>query len=278
MTYRTVMVGLDGAPTCAARTEVAIHLAQDFDAHLIGVAPTGLVDLPAAPGAAALLGVHATSAWLLLIEQAEEAAGNFRARCEAARLPSFEAITDEGPVATSLAGRAHCTDLLVMSQPDPTRAGHRHELSTLEQVLLHGARPTLLVPCTHHGPLRMRRMLIGWDESREAVRAMTDALPLLRRAQQVLLAHWRHEPDGGRALQRLHSMHQWLAFQGVDAQPQDLVTTLPIGEAMLSAACDLDTDLIVMGAYSHPRWSELLFGGTSSALLSTMTVPVLMSH
>ena len=278
MTYRTVMVGLDGAPTCAARTEVAIHLAQDFDAHLIGIAPTGMVDLPTAPGAAALLGDYAASAWPLLIEKAEEAADPFRARGEAARLPSVEAVTDEGPVAASLASRAHCTDLLVMSQPDPAQAGYRYELSTLEQVLLHGARPTLLVPYTHHGPLRMRRMLIGWDESREAVRAMTDALPLLRRAQQVTLAHWRHDPDSGRVLQRLHSVHQWLAFQGVEAQPQDLVTSLPIGEAMLSAACDLDTDLIVMGAYSHPRWSEFLFGGASRTLLGAMTVPVLMSH
>ena len=278
MTYRTVMVGLDGAPTCAARTEVAIHLAQDFDAHLIGIAPTGMVDLPTAPGAAALLGDYAASAWPLLIEKAEEAADQFRARCEAARLPSFEAVTDEGPVAASLASRAHCTDLLVMSQPDPAQAGYRYELSTLEQVLLHGARPTLLVPYRHKGPLRMRRMLIVWDDSGESVRAMTDALPLLRRAQQVTLAHWRHDPDSGRVLQRLHSVHQWLAFHGVEAQPQDLVTSLPIGEAMLSAACDLDTDLIVMGAYSHPRWSEFLFGGASRTLLGAMTVPVLMSH
>ena len=187
MTYRTVMVGLDGAPTCAARTEVAIHLAQDFDAHLIGIAPTGMVDLPTAPGAAALLGDYAASAWPLLIEKAEEAADQFRARCEAARLPSFEAVTDEGPVAASLASRAHCTDLLVMSQPDPAQAGYRYELSTLEQVLLHGARPTLLVPYTHHGPLRMRRMLIGWDESREAVRAMLDlnAVAVARRLSHL---------------------------------------------------------------------------------------------
>lgn len=278
MTYRTVMVGLDAAPTCAARVDVAIALARDFDAHLVGVAPTGMVDLPAAPEAAAALGDYAAAAWELLIAAAGDAANRFRGRCHAANLASYEALTDQAPVAASIARHAHCADLLVMSQPDPDQRGHRQDRATLEQVLMHAARPTLVVPYTHRGALRMRRMLVGWDESRESIRAMTDALPLLRRAQQVLLAHWRHAPDGGRAMDRLHSLHQWLAFQGVEAQPQDLVTTLPIGEAMLSAASDAATDLIVMGAYSHSRWTEHVFGGTSRTLLDAMTVPVLMSH
>lgn len=290
MTYRTVMVALDASPACAARVEVAIGLAKDFDAHLIGLAPTGLVDPPSEPEAAAVLVEYGPSAWALLMEAAESAAGDFRQRCVAARLTSFEAVAEQAAVAPCIAERAHCADLLVMSQPDPDRPGHRQDRSVLEQVLMHSARPVLVVPYTHQGPLRWQQMLIGWDDSRESVRAMTDALPLLRRAQKVLLATWhRTQGDAGstlglqgrdqeRSMQRMHSMRQWLAFQGVEAQPQDWVTPLPIGEAMLSAAADLSTDLIVMGAYSHPRWTEMLFGGASSTLLDAMTVPVLMSH
>lgn len=290
MTYRTVMVALDGSPSCAARVEVAIGLAKDFDAHLIGLAPTGLLDPPSEPEAAAVLMESGPSAWAQLMEAAEATAGEFRARCVASRLASFEAVAEQAAVANCIAERAHCADLLVMSQPDPDQAGHRQDRSVLEQVLMHSARPVLVVPYTHRGPLRWQQMLIGWDDSRESVRAMTDALPMLRRAQKVLLATWRHaQPDAGadlglqgrgleRSMQRMHSMRQWLAFQGVEAQPQDLVTTLPVGEAMLSAAADLSTDLIVMGAYSHPRWTERLFGGASSTLLEAMTVPVLMSH
>lgn len=63
MTYRTLMVALDGLPTCAARIDLALALARDFDAHLIGIAPTGMVDLPATPEAAAALGDYASSAW-----------------------------------------------------------------------------------------------------------------------------------------------------------------------------------------------------------------------
>ncbi|WAC75674.1 universal stress protein [Roseateles sp. SL47] len=278
MTYRTVMVALDGSPASTARVDVAIGLAQDFDAHLIGVAPTGWVDPPVDPSAAASLVEYGPSAWELLIDAAEAAADEFRLRCQASRLPSFEAMADQAAVASSLADRAHCADLLVMSQPDPDQPGHRQDRAALEQVLLHSARPVLVVPYTHQGPMRWQQMLVGWDESREAVRAMTDALPLLRKAEKVLLAHWRQDPDGGRVLQRLHSMRQWLAFQGVEAQPQDLVTRLAVGEAMLSAAADSGTDLIVMGAYSHARWAEVLFGGASRTLLDAMTVPVLMSH
>ncbi|MBB3193909.1 universal stress protein [Roseateles terrae] len=300
MTYRTVMVALDGSPSCAARVDVAIGLAQDFDAHLIGLAPTGLLEPPCEPEAAAVLVESGPSAWAMLMEAAETAATDFRGRCLASRLNSFEAVAEQADVASCFAERAHCVDLLVMSQPDPDHPGHRHDRRVLEQVLLHSARPVLLVPYTHRGPLQWQQMLIGWDDSRESVRAMTDALPLLRRAQKVQLAHWRRvgeagegrgeSLDGGRggvgetlnadarSLQRMHSMRQWLAFQGVEAQLQDLVTRLPVGEAMLSAAADLSTDLIVMGAYSHPRWTEALFGGASSTLLDAMTVPVLMSH
>lgn len=290
MTYRTVMVALDGSPACSARVDVAIGLAKDFDAHLIGLAPTGLVEAPSEPEAAAVLVESGPSAWGLLMEAAEAAATAFRQHCVASRLTSFEAVAEQASVANCIAERAHCADLLVMSQPDPDQPGHRQDRIVLEQVLMHSARPVLVVPYTHQGPLRWQQMLIGWDDSRESVRAMTDALPLLRRAQKVLLATWhRGQGEAGeewaeagrgleRSLRRMHSMRQWLAFQGVEAQPQDMVTTLPVGEAMLSAAADLSTDLIVMGAYSHPRWTEMLFGGASSTLLDAMTVPVLMSH
>ncbi|MBO9685681.1 MAG: universal stress protein [Mitsuaria chitosanitabida] len=278
MTYRTLMVGLDASPTRFARTDLAIALARDFDAHLIGVAPTGLVDLPSAPEAAAVLGDDAATAWELLVEQAQSAATEFHQRCKTAGLRSFEALVDRAPHAPSFITHAHCADLLVMSQPDPAHSGHRQDRAVLEQVLMHSARPTLVAPYVQRGALGMDRILVGWDESREAVRAMTDALPLLRRAAAVNLVHWHHGGEAVHVRQQMHGLRQWLAFQGVDVREQVSSTSASVGEAMLSAACDSEVDLIVMGAYGHPRWSEHLFGGTSRTLLDAMTVPVLMAH
>lgn len=277
MTYRSMLVALDTTPGNAPRAEIAIALAKEFEAHLIGLAPTDSVDLQGLHAAAALDDYVARSSAAML-DQARELAHQFHHRCEAAALPSFEALADKSPAPSSLAGYAQCTDLLIMSQPDPSLPDYRQHLADLEQVLLDCARPALLIPYTHREPLRVRRALLAWDGSRESVRAMTDALPLLRRAERVALMHWRSNTDDKRPLERLACMQQWLAFQGVDAEPHDEMTTLAVGDALLNAASDMGADLIVMGAYGHARWAERLFGGVSKMLLQSMTVPVLMSH
>lgn len=277
MTYRSLLVALDALPANPARTHIAIALAKAFGAHLIGLAPTAALDLQALQAAAAM-DDYAARAGATLLAQARDIAQRFHERFEAAGLASFEALADPSPAAESLARHAQCTDLLVMSQPDPSLPGHRQQLAELEQVLLACSRPVLLIPYTHLEPLHLRRVLLAWDGSPESVRAMTDALPLLRRAGKVALMHWRSEADAQRPLEFMACLRQWLAFQGVDAEVHDEVTPLAVGDALLNAASDRGADLIVMGAYGHARWTERLFGGVSRTLLASMTVPVLMSH
>lgn len=277
MTYRSMLVALDATPANAARADIAIDLAQAYEAHLIGLAPTPYVEPPTLSSAAALADDVARRASGALA-QARELARHFHHRCEAAGLGSFEALADERPAVESLPARAQCADLLVLSQPDPSQPAYRAQLADLVQVLLHCARPVLLVPHTRREPVRARRAMVTWDGSRESVRAMTDALPLLRRAERVTLMHWRGPGEDPRVPVQLQGLRQWLAFQGVEAEVHDEVTTLAVGDALLNGAVDQGADLIVMGAYGHSRWAERLFGGVSRALLQTMTAPVLMSH
>jgi len=277
MTYRSMLVALDATPANAARADAAIALAKAFESHLIGLAPTAFAETPALQAAAAMYD-YASREMAELLAQARDLAQHFHNRCEAAGLQSFEAVADKLPAAESLATHAQCADLLVMSQPDPSLPGHRERLADLEQVLMRSARPVLLIPYTRREPIATRRALVAWDGSRESIRAMTDALPLLRRAESVALMHWRSPSDDKRPLERLDCLCQWLAFQGVDADPHDEVTTLAVGDALLNATSDLGADLIVMGAYGHARWAERLFGGVSRSLLQAMTAPVLMSH
>lgn len=277
MSYRSLLVALDATPANPARVSIAIALAREFEAHLIGLAPSATVELQALQAAAAM-DDYVSGACATLLAQAQALAQNFHQRCGAAGLPSFEALADQTPAAQSLARHAQCTDLLIMSQTDPSLPDHRQHAAALEQVLLRCVRPVLLIPYTHREPLRTRRVLLAWDGSRESVRAMTDALPLLRRADNVWLMHWRHDAEGQAPAERLVCQRQWLALHGVDAIVREEVTTLPIGDALLNAASDTGADLIVMGAYGHARWAERLFGGVSRKLLESMTVPVLMSH
>lgn len=277
MTYRSILVALDATPANGARTAIAIALARQFDAHLIGLAPTAALDAQVMQTAAAMADAAAAASERLL-DEAMAIAQAFRKRCTAEALPSFEALADPSPASTSLVLRAQCADLLIMSQPDPALPGHRLQAAELEEVLLSCAKPVLLIPYTHREPVGTRRVLVAWDGSPESVRAMTDALPLLRRAAQVTVMHWRREAQGSAPLAHLAGIRQWLAFQGVDAEVRDEVTTLAFGDALLNAASDTGADLIVMGAYGHARWTERLFGGVSRTLLASMTAPVLMSH
>jgi nucleotide-binding universal stress UspA family protein len=163
-------------------------------------------------------------------------------------------------------------------------------------VVLHSARPTLILPCVSavsavsavneasaaRDTARFDRIgtqvLVAWDDSREAARAIADALPLLRRAARVQVISWHEADDGGAAAARLDALRRWLMWQGVVAEVQADTTPIDIADTMLSRAADMNADLLVMGAYGHARWAEWALGGATRGMLESMTVPVLMSH
>ncbi|MEO5695743.1 MAG: universal stress protein [Burkholderiaceae bacterium] len=280
MTYRSLLVLLDRDPLCAERTAVAIRLAKSLDCHLVGVAPTGLIDMPASPEAAASLAEFAALAWDSLRDQANQAAKGFRDACRAAGLKSCEAVVDEAEKAVSVVHHAHCSDLTLLTQADPTAAGSGAAQEFVEQVVLYSARPTLILPYAGHFDTIGSRGLVAWDDSREAARALSDALPLLRLARQVRVLSWNEAGTGDddSLRHRLEALRQWLLWQGVPAEVGVETTGIGIAEAMLSRAAELEADLIVMGAYGHSRWAERVLGGATRGLLASMTVPVLMSH
>jgi nucleotide-binding universal stress UspA family protein len=280
MTYSSLLVHLGADPLCNARTRAAIRLAKALDAHLVGVAPTGLVDLAAPTGAAASLADVASLAWDTLREQAQAAARQFRHACEAAGLSSFEAVLDEGDTLPSLVRHARCSDLVIVSQADPDLPAHAAAQALVEQVVLTSARPTLIVPYAGHVPSAVNRVLVAWDDSREATRAVSDALPLLRGAHQVDVVGWieRGRGDDSALRARLHALHRWLLRHGVPAEVGVASAGTGIDQAIRSRAAASGADLIVMGAYGHARWAERVLGGATRGLLAAMPAPVLMSH
>ena len=155
----------------------------------------------------------------------------------------------------------------------------RRAQALVEEVVLYSARPTLILPYAGRFDTVGSNVLVAWDDSREAARALSDALPLLRLAKHVQVLSWNEGGTDEKALRpRLDALHQWLMRQGVPSDVRVETTDIDIANAMLSRAADLSTDLIVMGAYGHARWTERVLGGTTRGLLATMTVPVLMSH
>ena len=139
--------------------------------------------------------------------------------------------------------------------------------------MLHSARPTLILPYAGTFDEIGRRALVAWDDSREAARALADALPMLRHAESVQVVTWNASEPGGLAQTRLDALQRWLMWQGVIAEVQTDTSPVGIADTILSRAADLDADLLVMGAYGHARWAERALGGATRGLLESMTVP-----
>ncbi len=280
MTYRSLLVLLGTDARCALRTRVAIDMARQLEAHLVGLAPTGLVDMPIVTDPSGSVGNLLQIAWTGMCDDAAAAAETFRAACRHAGLPSFEAVVDEADQTASMVHHAHCSDLCIISQAGLDAPNRRRAGRAVEQMVLDGARPTLLLPDVGEFERIGTRALVAWDDSREAARALSDALPLLRCASSVEVVHWIGSKGDDAALlgERLGAVQRWLMWQGVTADVRTQTSGIGIAESILSRAADLQADLIVMGAYGHARWTERILGGATRGILQSMTAPVLMSH
>ena len=280
MNYRSLLVYLDNSPACETRTRLAMQLARERDYHLVGLAPTGLLDTSTTSAAQAAVAEYTALARDALRDQAERATQAFHDRCQAAGVKSFEVVLDENAQCASILEHADCSDLTLMSQPVPGDPGFRRAQEMLEEVVLYSPRPTLVVPHAGHFEQLGKRVLIAWDNSREAARAVADALPLLVQADQVEVVQW-NEPGQARSAKtqpRLEAFSRWLMWHGVAAEVHVETTATDIAQAIRSRAADMHADLLVMGAYGHTRWAERVMGGATRGLLASMTVPVLMSH
>lgn len=279
MSLRSLLVLVDDDPACAQRTTLAVGLAKDFRCRVTGLAPTDLVDLPIRLTAERPLADLVALTKDALHDQAERAAERFREQCQCNGVDSVTTIVEESEAVASLVRHACCADLTVVGQANPDLPDRERTQALVEGLLLRSARPTLIVPYAGSFTGGFGHVMVAWNDTREATRALSDALPFLERAKHVTLISWDQGTGGTPSLQaRLEAVGQWLGLQGVQADVRIERTSLGIADAMLSRAADLGADLIVMGAYSHSRLAELVLGGATRGLLKSMTVPVLMSR
>ena len=185
----------------------------------------------------------------------------------------------EGPDADP-ALHARYADLAILGQLDPDRAETEMIRPRPEQVALASGRPVLVVPYAGHFDDVGHGVVVAWNATREAARAVSDAMPLLSSAEMVtvLTIDPREGPHGHGELPGADiALH--LARHGVKAQIERTVSAgMPVGEVLLSRARRPRRRLLVMGAYGHSRTREVLLGGATRSVLRSMTVPVLMSH
>ena len=280
MTYRSILVHLDESPRCAVRVDIAARLAREHGAHLLGVAPAGLVNLPARV-TPSLTGVpnYLQLAQASLNERAGALVTEFKRRVEGLGVASFEGRVAENDSVPALLEHARSHDLVVLGQTDRGSSGSAIEIDIPEQVFMQAGTPALVVPCAGELDAVGTCAVIAWNASRESTRAVHDALPLLRKARSVHLMCFERPSDLVHVSRlQLNDARHWLSRHGVEAQLHQEPVRSDVGEALLSRACNLGADLVVMGGYGHSRMAEFLLGGVTRRLLAQMTVPVLISH
>lgn len=273
MALRDILVHLDDHKELGQRLDTACALAVEHAAHLTGLYVMHPLQMPVyaevqIPGA--ILAEHEQA----LRRKASAAQGAFAAAAERGGC-AYEWRCVEGYTDQALIEQARYTDLLIVAQAQ--EGGLQSADAAIDdRVILGSGRPVLVIPYIGTQAPPGRRVLVAWDASREAVRAVGDALPLLQRAAHVtvLAVNPPEQEEVAAADICLH-----LARHGVSAEASQTVAKhLDVGDALLSRAADLGVDLIVMGAYGHSRLRETVFGGVTRHLLRHMTVPVLMSH
>ena len=281
MSYKDLLVVLDSEASARARIDLAAALAERFEAHLVGLYP---LPIPAAPRHFGYYDPALLDPFFEELQvRAREAADKQREVFD--HVTSLRGLSAEWRMIAAGAEvdpalHARYVDLTILGQLDPDRGEADGIGPRPEHVTLASGRPILVVPYAGHFESVGRRVLIGWNATREAARAVNDAMPLLVAAEMVtvLTIDPREGPHGHGELPGADiSLH--LARHGVKAEIERTVSAdLPIGDVLLSRAADLAADLLVMGAYGHSRARELLLGGATRSLLRSMTVPVLMSH
>jgi nucleotide-binding universal stress UspA family protein len=284
MAVKDILVHLDASPRCATWLSLAAGLAAKHGAHLTGLA---VVDLPP-PDVfygfpSAFMDVQRAEDVIERLRDArlQEVASvetKFRDRLRVDGLTGEWRVV-EGDTAEVLALHGRYADMTIVGQRDPAEVDlARGDLSI--STLLGTGRPLLVVPFAGTFDAIGENVLIGWNATAEAARAINEALPLMQSAKKVtvLSINPRRGINGDGDVPAA-DMALHLARHGIRAEAAHTVANdIPEGDALLSYAADIGADLLVCGMYGHSRLRELAFGGVTRSLLTEMTIPVFMVH
>jgi nucleotide-binding universal stress UspA family protein len=181
-----------------------------------------------------------------------------------------------GEAAGMLGKLARRFDLAICTQRNPNDTIPTELMA--EALLFESGRPVIMVPYVQKQPLKLDRVMVCWDGGRAATRAIADSLPLLKMAKQVDIVIVAGKREDNKEIPGA-DLGQHLARHGLKVDVKRLTSPdIDVNSTLLSYAADSNADLIVMGGYGHSRLREFVLGGVTREILSSMTVPVLMSH
>jgi len=284
-TYGSILAVLDGTAGSEAALRAGLGVARSFDAYLealhVRIGAEQIV--PAMTDALAGTGVAEVIKELEAVgeRRADAARSLYGSLCVAPGIPQAEAgvakpgfcvafTETEGREEDEVAGRGRLFDLIVMGRP-PEEEGSPFWPS-LEAALFDSGRPVLVAPPGGPGTVGTK-VAIGWNDTTQAARAVSAAVPFLGRAGQVTVVTVEDDRAADPA-----ALAASLARRGITAATRRLGSESPVIDRILGIIGELDIDLFVMGAYGHSRLRELVLGGVTRSMITSANVPVLMAH
>ncbi len=272
-----IAIHLSDDKACARRIDAGVLLAKEHGAEVVGVYPTE--DFIDRYGNVLPQDIR-SNLRKQRVEHRESIRNQFEQKTSAAGV-SADWREPHGSAEESLALHARYCDLLIMS-----KALHDDQVTNLmpnlpEAVIMAAGRPVLMIPNAGTFETIGQRVLYCWDQRREAARAFADAAPFLERCKELVVLEVDRDQD---MLQERDiqdgDFSNYCVRRGYP-KPRHQVTEsgdIGVGHVILNAASDAASDLIVMGAYGHSRMRQWVMGGASRTLLSSMTVPVLLTQ
>ena len=281
MAYKSLLTVATSAEGLVPVVSAAARIAQQSDAHLdalaLGVDRTQIGYAYVGSGAVLLAdGMDRAEADARAVDKALKAA--IGAQLPGLRVATDSAVTQLGALTGLVASRARYADLVILPLPYGEGRGVEDE-AVIEAALFEGNAPVLVIPPKGMAEGAPRRVVVAWDQSREALVAARRAMPFLRQAETVSIvvidppAHGTERSDPGGLL------CQMLVRHGVNAEVTVLARTLPrVSDVLVRHVRDKNADLLVMGAYGHSRFREAILGGATRDMLETADVPILLAH
>ena len=274
MAIKSILIHVDRDAHFASRLKVAVEEAARHRAHLIGLFSYG------PPLVLGFGDTYVTEELVRRYRESLDAAAKemqpaFERAAKAAGVAYEWRQEDDGSEMT-MPKQARYVDLAVVGQTDPADPMAQRGFDFAEEVIMTSGAPVLTVPYAGTFKTVGQNVMIAWNGTREAARAVRDAMPFLTRAKSVLV--YSVNPTDQSHIAGADIATQ-LARHDIKVEARHTVAhDIEVGDTVLSAASDNGIDLLVMGAYGHSRFRELVLGGATRHILHHMTVPTLFSH
>lgn len=271
MTLKNILIHLDNSPGCQARLDLAINLARTHGANLKGLYV--IAHEYYAPRHGGNMESGAKSMQTSFVEKTASAG-----------ISSEWLYVDWSVVGVSvteiITSYSYYTDLIIVGQYGKNAPDNTIPADFVERLGLASGRPLLIIPCTGIFTTLGERVVVAWKAGRESVRAVNDALPILKKAKKINIVsvgsfghHDRAAEESG------HQLSAHLAHHQVAAEHEQILATgLPIAELLLNNARNQKMDLLVMGGYAQTRRGAYVLGPVAAGLLTHMALPILLSH